>query len=104
MFDCPPANVHYVSCNCMVSPEAARSQSVVTGTRPVYEGHGCVIANSFPMRVQPDLRCVRPLLSTRVRFHLVRRAVNDVQMAAVGPPARPVRRCGKRLFAYAMRR
>jgi len=52
----------------------------------VYKGNGAVVANAFDVAIGPDLSGEGFVCGFGVGINLVRRAVNDVNVAAIGLP------------------
>src|SRR5216684_3306439 len=80
------------------SPGVAGRKTIVTRPRPVYKRDEQVIADALHVRVLPNFEWIRDLRPCAgVAFDLIRWAVDNVHVAAIGLPARPAGCCPKTL-------
>lgn len=80
-----------------VSVCVSRGESKVAAPGPVNEGNELVVAETLDMPICPDLHGHGPLGVFGVRVNLIRRAIEDKHVTAIGLPARGAGRCPKML-------
>ena len=78
-----------------VSVGVSRGKSKVATPGLVNEGNEFVVAETFDMPICPNLRGDGPLGPFGARVNLVRRAIDDKHVTAIGLPARGTGRCPK---------